>query len=69
VIGGRATNAVLIPIEALHKAGDLYAVFVMTNSELKLRIVKIGIQNSLYAEVISGLQAGDVVSTGITETK
>ena len=69
VIGGRATNAVLIPIEALHKAGDQYAVFVMTNGELRLRIVKIGIQNSLYAEVISGLQAGDVVSTGITETK
>jgi HlyD family secretion protein len=69
VIGGRATNAVLIPIEALHKAGDQYAVFVMTNGELKLRIVKIGIQNSLYAEVISGLQAGDVVSTGLTKTK
>lgn len=69
VIGGRAQNAVLIPIEALHKAGDQYAVFVMTNGELKLRIVKIGIQNSLYAEVTSGLQAGDVVSTGITATK
>jgi RND family efflux transporter MFP subunit len=69
VIGGRAQNAVLIPVEALHKAGDQYAVFVMTNGELRLRIVKIGIQNSLYAEVISGLQAGDVVSTGITETK
>lgn len=69
VIGGRAENAVLIPIEALHKAGDLYAVFVMTNGELRLRVIEVGIQNSLYAEVTSGLEAGDVVSTGITETK
>lgn len=69
VIGGRAENAVLIPIEALHKAGDQYAAFVMKNGELRLRIIEVGIQNSLYAEVTSGLEAGDVVSTGITETK
>lgn len=69
VIGGRAQNAILIPVEALHKAGDQYAVFVMKNGELKLRVIEVGIQNSLYAEVISGLEAGDVVSTGITETK
>ena len=69
VIGGRAENAVLIPIEALHKAGEQYAVFVMSNGELRLRVIEVGIQNSLYAEVTSGLEAGDVVSTGITETK
>jgi hypothetical protein len=69
VIGGRAENAILIPIEALHKAGDQYAVFVMKNGELKLRIIGVGIQNSLYAEITSGLEAGDVVTTGITETK
>jgi RND family efflux transporter MFP subunit len=69
VIGGRAENAILIPVEALHKAGDQYAVFVMENGELKLRMVEVGIQNPLYAEITSGLEAGDVVSTGITETK
>ena len=69
VIGGRAENAVLVPIEALHQAGDQYTVFVLENGELKLRVVQIGIQDLLYAEVISGLEAGEVVSTGITETK
>ena len=69
VIGGRAENAVLIPVEALHKAGDQYAVFVMENGELRLRLVEVGIQNAQYAEIISGLEAGDVVSTGIIKTK
>jgi HlyD family secretion protein len=69
VIGGEARGAVLVPIEALHKAGDRYTVFVVENGELKLRVVEIGIQDLLYAEVTSGLQAGEVVSTGITETK
>lgn len=69
VIGGRAENAVLIPVEALHKAGEQYAVFVMENGQLRLRIVEVGIQNSVYAEITSGLEVGDIVSTGIIETK
>jgi multidrug efflux pump subunit AcrA (membrane-fusion protein) len=69
VIGGEARNAVLVPIEALRKAGDQYTVFVVENGKLKLRVVEVGIQDLLYAEIISGLEAGEVVSTGITETK
>jgi RND family efflux transporter MFP subunit len=69
VIGGRAENAVLVPIEALHKAGDKYAVFVMENGELRLRLVEVGIQNLQYAEIVAGLEPGDVVSTGLTVTK
>jgi len=68
VIGGSAKGAVLVPIEALHKAGDQYTVFVIQNGKLALRVVVIGIQDANNAEVISGLQAGDVVSTGITQT-
>lgn len=69
VIGGRAEDAVLIPIEALHKAGDQYAVFVMENGKPHLRVVEIGIQDLLYAEVISGIEAGETVTTGIVETQ
>jgi RND family efflux transporter MFP subunit len=69
VIGGRAENAVLIPIEAVHTAGEQYTVFVMENGEPRLRVVEVGIQDSLYAEIKSGLNAGDVVTTGITETQ
>jgi RND family efflux transporter MFP subunit len=69
VIGGKAENAVLIPIEALHKAGEQYTVFVVENGEPRLRVVEVGIQDTLYAEIKSGLNAGDVVTTGITETQ
>lgn len=69
VIGGRAEDAVLIPIEALHKAGDQYAVFVMENGKPRLRVVEVGIQDLLYAEIISGIEAGETVTTGIVETQ
>ncbi len=69
VIGGRAENALLIPIEALHKAGDTYTVFVMENGTPTLKVVEVGIQDLLYAEIKSGLNPGDTVTTGTTETK
>lgn len=69
VIGGRADDAVLVPIEAIHRTGEQYTVFVMENGEPRLRVVEIGIQDLLYAEIKSGLNPGDVVTTGITETE
>ncbi|MGE5250145.1 MAG: efflux RND transporter periplasmic adaptor subunit, partial [Bacteroidota bacterium] len=69
IIGGRADNAVLVPIEALHQAGDQYTVFVLQNGTPKLRVVQVGLQDSLYAQITSGLEAGETVTTGITETK
>ncbi len=70
VIGAKAENAILVPVEALHDidTGE-YAVFVLENGTPKLRTVTIGIQDLINAEVTSGLQAGDVVTTGLTETK
>jgi RND family efflux transporter MFP subunit len=69
VIGGSATQAVLIPVDALREVGDgQYTVFVMQNGEPKLRVVEVGIKDLVSAEIISGLQAGDVVTTGIVET-
>jgi len=70
VIGGRAENAVLVPIEALHETdpGE-YAVFVVENGKPRLRVIEVGIQDLLYAEVTSGLNPGDIVTTGITETQ
>jgi len=70
VIGGEATDAILIPIEALHDAGNgQYAVFVMTNGEPRLHIVEIGIQDLSTVEITSGLEQGDVITTGIAETQ
>ncbi len=69
VIGGRAENALLVPIEALRELSPgEYAVFVMEDGEPKLRFVEVGLMDFTYAEVISGVEAGEVITTGIVET-
>jgi multidrug efflux pump subunit AcrA (membrane-fusion protein) len=69
VIGGRTQNAVLVPVEAVREIGpDEYAVFVMEDGEPRLRIVTIGLMDYTSAEIISGLDAGEVVTTGVVET-
>jgi HlyD family secretion protein len=70
VISGQASNAVLVPVEALHKLSDgSFTVFVMDNGKPVLRDVKVGLQDDTYAEIKSGLKAGEVVTTGVVETK
>jgi multidrug efflux pump subunit AcrA (membrane-fusion protein) len=69
VIGGRAANAVLVPVEAVRKISEgEYAVFVMENGEPRMKMVEVGLQDLIYAEIISGLEQGDVVTTGQVET-
>jgi len=70
VVGGRAENAVLVPVEALHEFEDgKYSLFVMENGKLRLRVVQVGLQDLTKAEITSGLKAGDIVTTGVVETK
>jgi HlyD family secretion protein len=70
VVGGRAENAVLVPVEALHEIGEgKYTLFVMENGRLRLRVVEVGLQDLTKAEITSGVDAGDTVTTGVVETK
>ena len=70
VIGGQAENVVIVPVEALREiSADEYAVFVMDNGEPKLRMVEVGIMDYSFAEIISGLEAGEEVTTGIVQTQ
>jgi len=70
VIGGRAEGVIIVPVEALREISDgEYAVFVLENGEPRMRMVEVGLQDLLYAEIISGLEVGDVVTTGQVETK
>ncbi len=70
VIAGDAQNAVLAPVAALHETSPgQYAVFVVKNGQLTLTTVTIGLQDLVNVEIKSGLQPGDVVSTGIVGTK
>lgn len=70
VIGGRAENAVLVPVEALREIGPgEYAVFVMEDGEPRLRVVTVGLMDYTSAEITSGLEAGEIVTTGVVETQ
>ena len=70
VIGGRATNALLVPVEALREISPgEYALFVMENDEPKLTFVEVGLMDFTFAEIKSGVQAGDIVTTGVIETQ
>jgi HlyD family secretion protein len=69
IIHARADNVLLVPVEALHEtAPGKYSVFVVQNGALTQRQVEIGLQDQAFAEVKSGLQAGEVVSTGPVNT-
>jgi HlyD family secretion protein len=69
VIGGKAENAVLVPAEALREISEgEYAVFVMEDGEPRMKLVEVGLQDLIYAEIISGIKQGDVVTTGQVET-
>jgi hypothetical protein len=70
VIGGRTEDAVLVPVEALREISPgEYTVFVMEDGEPRLCVVTVGIMDFTSAEITSGLEAGEVVTTGIVETE
>jgi len=70
VISAESRDTLLVPIQALRELGpDQYAVLVVRpDGEMELRPVEVGLQDFVYAEIISGLEPGEVVSTGIAES-
>jgi RND family efflux transporter MFP subunit len=64
VVGGEAQRVLLIPVGAIHKTEDgRHVVTVIQNGAQIEREVELGLQNETYAEVKSGLAAGEVVVT------
>jgi HlyD family secretion protein len=69
VIGGRAENVLIVPVEALNEyTTGKYAVFKMVDGEPVFTPVEIGLMDYSFAEITAGLEQGDVVTTGIVET-
>jgi len=70
IIAGEAKNALIIPVQALRElTPDSYAVFVVqADGSLILTPITIGLRDFANVEVLSGLKAGDIVSTGTVET-
>jgi RND family efflux transporter MFP subunit len=69
IIAAERLGALLAPKEAVRElGGGRYAVLVASEGgELTMRQVQIGICDDVYCEVLSGLSAGDSVSTGSVE--
>jgi len=70
VIAGSAEDVLLVPADALWELSPgQYAVFVLVDGELQVREVEVGLMDYAYAEIVSGLEAGDLVSTGVLATE
>jgi multidrug efflux pump subunit AcrA (membrane-fusion protein) len=70
VVVGRSQGAVLVPLAALHEyTPGKYALFIMRNGKLSVDFVQVGLKDQTNAEIKSGVQAGDIVSTGLVGTK
>ncbi|ESR23379.1 efflux RND transporter periplasmic adaptor subunit [Lutibaculum baratangense] len=54
-------DILLVPLGALFRAGPDWAVFVVEEGQARLRRVEIGRRNTQVAQVLSGLEAGDLV--------
>lgn len=64
LIQSESLGALLVPLEALRSLGDgQYAVFVVgADGGMELRPVKVGLQDLVNAEIVDGLQLGEVVA-------
>ena len=69
VIAGQAQNATLVPLTALHQVSPgSYTVLVMRNGKFTSEPVQVGLKDLVNAQITSGLQPGDIVSTNQTGT-
>ena len=57
----RSDNAIVVPLSALFRVGENWAVFRIDDGEAQLKTIKIGQRNSRFAEVKDGLAENDHV--------
>ncbi len=70
VIAGEVTQAVLVPIEALHETSPgVYRVYVLVDNAFEPRLVGVGLMDATLAEITSGVQAGETVAIGALTTE
>ncbi len=70
IIVWEARDTLILPASALFRSRDAWAVFVVTDRTAQLRIIEIGPNNGIQAQVTTGLSEGDHVilypSSGLT---
>ena len=64
VVTDRKADALLVPERALFKESDSWALFVLREGQARLTPVGVGLRGEDRAEVVSGVEAGDVVIVG-----
>jgi HlyD family secretion protein len=57
------TNVPRLPLFAVFRSGDQWAIFMVSNDRASLQTVTLGQRDDLYAHVLEGLDVGDVVIT------
>jgi HlyD family secretion protein len=57
----KADNVLSVPIGALFRKGDDWAVFTVRDGRARTTVVQVGHRNNRQAEILSGLAPGDVV--------
>ena len=57
----RSDSALAVPVSALFRKGESWAVFVIRHGRAGTALIQIGHRNSQVAEVVSGLSVGDRV--------
>ena len=50
-----------VPVGALFRRGEDWAVFVVENGRVRLQSVELGQRNNEYGQIVSGLEAGQTV--------
>jgi HlyD family secretion protein len=61
IMSWNAAEALKLPVAALFRTGDEWAVFAVRHGNARVQTIKIGHRNNDEAEVRSGLTAGDMV--------
>jgi HlyD family secretion protein len=61
IVLSSAQDVVTLPLTALFRDGDAWAVFVASGGRAELRRVEIGRRNGVMAEVVNGLASGERV--------
>lgn len=67
IVLNKAKNALLVPSQVLTKSakGQGYQIPVLVNGQVEQRPVKVGLNNKVNAQILSGVKAGDEVVVGI----
>ena len=63
IVEWRAPDALRLPLSAAFRRGDGWAVFVAEDGVARERAVELGRRNARFADVVSGLEAGEAVVT------